>query len=205
MGVMPGPDFPTGAVIMGSVGIKQAYETGRGILTVRAKAHVESSKDGRNKLVFTEFPYGVNKGNLQEKIAQLVNDKRIEGISDMRDESNRKGLRLVMDLKQGAVPEVVLNNLYKHSMLQTSFGIVDLALVNGVPRLLTLPEILRHYIDHQVDVVTRRTQFDLAKARARAHILEGLLVALDHIDEVISIIRSSRTDSEASEIGRAHV
>ena len=199
MGVMPGPDFPTGAVIMGSAGIKQAYETGRGILTVRAKAHVESSKGGRNKLVFTEFPYGVNKGNLQEKIAQLVNDKRVEGISDMRDESNRKGLRLVMDLKQGAVPEVVLNNLYKHSMLQTSFGIVDLALVNGVPRLLTLPEILRHYIDHQVDVVTRRTQFDLAKARARAHILEGLLVALDHIDEVISIIRSSRTDSEASE------
>ncbi|WP_407938267.1 DNA gyrase subunit A [Olsenella massiliensis] len=198
MRVMPGPDFPTGAVIMGSEGIRQAYETGRGILTVRAKAHVESTKGGRNKLVFTEFPYGVNKGNLQEKIATLVNDKRIEGISDMRDESNRKGLRLVIELKQGAIPEVVLNNLYKFSMLQTSFGIIDLALVGGVPKLLSLPQILRHYIDHQVDVVTRRTRFDLAKAQARAHILEGLLLALDHIDEVISIIRSSRTDAEAA-------
>ena len=198
MTVIPGPDFPTAGVIMGSEGIKQAYETGRGIITLRAKAHVESTKGGRNKLVFTEFPYGVNKGNLQEKIAALVNEKRIEGIADMRDESNRKGLRLVMELKQGTIPEVVLNNLYKYSALQTSFGIIDLALVNGVPRLLSLPEILRCYIDHQVDVVTRRTQFDLAKAKARAHILEGLLVALDHIDEVISIIRSSRTDSEAT-------
>ncbi len=199
MKVMPGPDFPTGAVIMGSEGIKKAYETGRGIITLRAKAHVESTKGGRNKLVFTEIPYGVNKGNLQEKIAELVNNKRIEGISDMRDESNRKGLRLVIELKQGAIPEVVLNNLYKYSSLQTSFGIIDLALVNGVPKLLSLREILNCYIDHQVDVVTRRTQFDLAKAKARAHILEGLLLALDNIDEVISIIRSSRTDSEASE------
>ena len=199
MKVLPGPDFPTGAVIMGSEGIRQAYETGRGIITVRAKAHVESTKGGRNKLVFTEFPYGVNKGTLQEKIAQLVNEKRIEGISDMRDESNRKGLRLVIELKQGAIPEVVLNNLYKYSSLQTSFGIIDLALVNGVPRLLSLREMLQYYIDHQVDVVTRRTKFDLAKAKARAHILEGLLLALDNIDEVISIIRSSRTDSEASE------
>ncbi|ERL06005.1 DNA gyrase subunit A [Olsenella profusa DSM 13989] len=199
MGVMPGPDFPTAGVIMGSEGIKQAYETGRGIITLRAKAHVESTKGGRNKLVFTEFPYGVNKGNLQEKIAALVNEKRIEGIVDMRDESNRKGLRLVMELKQGTIPEVVLNNLYKYSSLQASFGIIDLALVDGVPKLLSLSEILRCYIDHQVDVVTRRTKFDLAKAKARAHILEGLLVALDHIDEVISIIRSSRTDAEASE------
>nr|WP_040656885.1 DNA gyrase subunit A [Olsenella sp. oral taxon 809] len=199
MRVMPGPDFPTGAVIMGSEGIRQAYETGRGILTVRAKAHVESTKGGRNKLVFTEFPYGVNKGTLQEKIAQLVNDKRIEGISDMRDESNRKGLRLVIELKQGVIPEVVLNNLYKYSSLQTSFGIIDLALVNGVPKLLSLKEMLQCYIDHQVEVVTRRTRFDLAKAQARAHILEGLLIALDNIDEVISIIRSSRTDTEASE------
>jgi len=199
MKVMPGPDFPTGAVIMGSEGIRKAYETGRGIITIRAKAHVESTKGGRNKLVFTEFPYGVNKGNLQEKIAELVNNKRIEGISDMRDESNRKGLRLVIELKQGAIPEVVLNNLYKYSALQTSFGIIDLALVDGVPKLLSLPQILTCYIDHQVDVVTRRTQFDLAKAKARAHILEGLLMALDHIDEVITIIRSSRTDSEASD------
>ena len=199
MRVIPGPDFPTGAVIMGSEGIRQAYETGRGILTVRAKAHVESTKGGRNKLVFTEFPYGVNKGTLQERIAQLVNEKRIEGISDMRDESNRKGLRLVIELKQGAIPEVVLNNLYKYSSLQTSFGIIDLALVNGVPKLLSLREMLQCYIDHQVEVVTRRTRFDLAKAQARAHILEGLLIALDNIDEVISIIRSSRTDTEASE------
>ena len=199
MQVMPGPDFPTGAVIMGSDGIRQAYETGRGVMTIRAKAHVESTKGGRNKLVFTEFPYMTNKGTLQEKIAQLVNEKRIEGISDMRDESNRKGLRLVIELKQGAIPEVVLNNLYKYSGLQGSYGINNLALVNGVPKCLSLRDILTYYIEHQVDVVTRRTRFDLKKAQARAHILEGLLLALDHIDEVISIIRGSRTDSEASE------
>ena len=199
MTVLPGPDFPTGAVIMGSEGIRQAYETGRGIITLRAKAHVESNKTGRTKLVFTEFPYQTNKGTLQEKIAALVNEKRIEGIADMRDESNRKGLRLVIELKQGTIPEVVLNNLYKFSTLQTSFGINNLALVDGVPKCLSLKEMLSHYIDHQVDVVTRRTRFDLAKAQARAHILEGLLMALDNIDEVISIIRSSRTDSEASE------
>ena len=197
MGVMPGPDFPTGAVIMGSAGIKQAYETGRGILTVRAKAHVESSKGGRNKLVFTEFPYGVNKGNLQEKIAQLVNDKRIEGISDMRDESNRKGMRIVIDLKRDAVPQVVLNNLYKKTQLQSNFGIIDLALVDGVPRTLSLREILRHYIDHQIDVVRRRTEFDLDKAQKRVHILEGLLTAVDNIDEIVHIIRSSQDDAEA--------
>ena len=199
MKVMPGPDFPTGAVIMGSEGIKQAYETGRGIITLRAKAHVETTKTGKSRLVFTEFPYQVNKGQLQEKIAQLVNEKRITGITDMRDESTRKGLRLVIELKQGAIPEVVLNNLYKYSSLQTSFGIINLALVNGVPKTLTLKEMLYYYIDHQIDVVTRRTKFDLAKAQARAHILEGLLLALDNIDEVIHIIRSSRTDTEASE------
>jgi DNA gyrase subunit A len=199
MTVMPGPDFPTGAVIMGTSGIREAYETGRGALTVRAKAHVETNKNGRNKLVFTEFPYQTNKGTLQEKIAQLVNEKRIEGIADMRDESNRKGLRLVVELKQNAVPEVVLNNLYKHTSLQTTFGVNNLALVNGVPKQLTLRQMLQYYIDHQVDVVTRRTQYDLAKAKARAHILEGLLLALDNIDEVINIIRSSRTDSEASQ------
>lgn len=199
MTVMPGPDFPTGAIIIGTQGIREAYATGRGAITVRAKAHVETNKNGRAKLVFTEFPYQVNKGMLQEKIAQLVNDKRIEGISDMRDESNRKGLRLVIELKQNAVPEVVLNNLYKHTSLQTTFGANNLALVNGVPKQLTLHQMLQYYIDHQVDVVTRRTQYDLAKARARAHILEGLLLALDNIDEVINIIRSSRTDAEASE------
>ena len=199
MTVMPGPDFPTGAIIMGSDGIREAYETGRGSLTVRAKAHVETSKTGRNKLVFTEFPYTVNKGMLQEKIAQLVNEKRIEGVADMRDESNRKGLRLVIELKNSAVPEVVLNNLYKHTSLQTTFGCNHLALVNGVPKQLSLREMLQYYIDHQVEVVTRRTRYDLAKAQARAHILEGLLMALDNIDEVINIIRSSRTDVEASE------
>ena len=198
MTVMPGPDFPTGARIMGSDGIRQAYETGRGSITVRAKAHVESTKTGRNRLVFTEIPYQVNKGTLQEKIAQLVNEKRIEGISDMRDESTSKGTRLVIELKKGVIPQVVLNNLYKYTSLQNTFGVNNLALVNGVPKCLSLREILRCYIDHQVDVVTRRTRFDLKKAQARAHILEGYLMALDHIDEVISIIRSSRTDAEAS-------
>jgi DNA gyrase subunit A len=159
---------------------------------------VESTKTGRSRLVFTEIPYMVNKGTLQEKIAQLVNDKRIEGISDMRDESNQKGIRLVIELKKGVIPQVVLNNLYKYTSLQTTFGANNLALVNGVPKCLSLREMLQHYIDHQVDVVTRRTRFDLKKAQARAHILEGYLMALDHIDEVISIIRSSQTDSEAS-------
>ena len=198
MKVMPGPDFPTGAVIMGSAGIREAYATGRGIITLRARCHVESTKGGKNKLVFTEFPYQVNKGTLQEKIAALVNEKRVDGISDMRDESNRKGLRLVIELKQNAIPEVVLNNLYKYSSLQSSFGIINLALVDGVPKTLSLKQMLFHYIDHQVDVITRRTKYDLAKAQARAHILEGLLLALDNIDEVIHIIRSSRTDTEAS-------
>lgn len=198
MTVLPGPDFPTGALIMGTSGIRQAYETGRGSITVRAKAHVESTKTGRSRLVFTEIPYQVNKGTLQEKIAQLVNEKRIEGISDMRDESTQKGIRLVIELKKGVIPQVVLNNLYKYTSLQNTFGVNNLALVNGVPKCLSLREILSHYIDHQVDVVTRRTRFDLKKARARAHILEGYLMALDHIDEVISIIRSSQTDAEAS-------
>lgn len=199
MSVMPGPDFPTGAKIMGTNGIRDAYETGRGSLTVRAKAHVETTKAGRARLVFTEMPYQVNKGALQEKIAQLVNEKRLEGISDLRDESNQKGIRLVIELKKDVIPQVVLNNLYKFTQLQTTFGVINLALVNGVPKLLTLRQMLQHYIDHQVDVVTRRTRFDLKKAKARAHILEGYLMALDHIDEVIHIIRSSQTDTEASQ------
>ena len=199
MTVMPGPDFPTGALIMGSDGIRQAYETGRGSITIRAKAHVESTGSNRSRLVFTEIPYQVSKGTLQEKIAQLVNEKRIEGISDMRDESTQKGLRLVIELKKGVVPEVVLNNLYKFTSLQTTFGVNNLALVGGVPKCLSLREMLGHYIDHQVDVVTRRTRYDLKKAQDRAHILEGYLMALDNIDEVIHIIRSSRTDAEASQ------
>ena len=197
MTVLPGPDFPTGGIIMGTQGIKDAYETGRGSITVRAKVHVEQVKSGRQRLVVTEIPYQVNKGLLQEKIAQAVNEKKIEGISDMRDESNRKGMRIVIDLKRDAVPQVVLNNLYKKTQLQSNFGIIDLALVDGVPRTLSLREILRHYIDHQIDVVRRRTEFDLDKAQKRVHILEGLLTAVDNIDEIVHIIRSSQDDTEA--------
>ena len=198
MKVLPGPDFPTGGIIMGTDGIREAYETGRGTITVRAKVHVENiGKGSRQRLIVTEIPYQVNKGTLQERIAQQVNEKHIEGISDMRDESNRKGMRIVIDLKSGAVPQVVLNNLYKRTQLQANFGVIDLALVDGVPRTLSLPEMLRYYIDHQVDVVTRRTQFDLDKALKRVHILEGLLIAVDNIDEVVHIIRSSRDDAEA--------
>ncbi len=198
MGVLPGPDFPTGGIIMGTSGIKEAYETGRGTITVRSKVHVENiGKGGRQRLVVTEIPYAVNKGTLQERIAQQVNEKHIEGISDMRDESNRKGMRIVIDLKSGAVPQVVLNNLYKRTQLQSNFNVIDIALVDGVPRTLTLREMLRYYIDHQVDVVTRRTKFDLDKALKRVHILEGLLIAVDNIDEIVHIIRSSRDDAEA--------
>lgn len=196
MEVMPGPDFPTGALIMGCSGIKSAYETGRGPIVVRAKAHVEDITKNRQRIVVTEIPYMVNKGLLQEKIAQLINEKRIVGISDMRDESNRKGMRLVFDLKSGVVPEVVLNNLYKHSQLQTTFGAIDLALVDGVPRTLTLKEMLQHYIDHEVDVITRRTQYRLAKAQKELHIREGLMIAVDNIDEIVKIIRSSYSDEE---------
>ena len=197
MTVLPGPDFPTGGVIMGTEGIRDTYETGRGCITVRAKVHVEQVKNGRQRLVVTEIPYAVNKGLLQEKIAQAVNEKKIEGISDMRDESNRKGMRIVIDLKQGAVPQVVLNNLYKKTALQSNFNAIDIALVDGVPRTLTLREMLQYYIDHQIDVVTRRTQFDLDKALKDVHIKEGLLIAVDNIDEIVHIIRSSETEAEA--------
>ena len=197
MTVLPGPDFPTGGIIMGTDGIREAYETGRGSITVRSKVHVEQRKNGRQRLVITEIPFQVNKGLLQEKIAQQVNEKKIDGISDMRDESNRKGMRIVIDLKNGAVPQVVLNNLYKRTQLQTNFGVIDIALVDGVPRTLSLKEMLHYYILHQIDVVTRRTKYDLDKALKRVHILEGLLVAVDNIDEIVHIIRSSRDDAEA--------
>ncbi len=199
MTVLPGPDFPTGGVIMGTEGIRDIYETGRGSITVRAKVHVEQVKNSRQRLVVTEIPYAVNKGLLQEKIAQAVNEKKIEGISDMRDESNRKGMRIVIDLKQGAVPQVVLNNLYKRTALQSNFNAIDIALVGGVPRTLTLREMLQHYIDHQIDVVTKRTQFDLDKALKDVHIKEGLLIAVDNIDEIVHIIRSSKTEAEAKQ------
>lgn len=195
--VIPGPDFPTGASIMGTDGIKEAYETGRGSITVRAKAHVEQTTSGRSRIIITEIPYQVNKGKLQEKIAQLVNEKRIEGISDMRDESDRKGMRLVIEVKTNAIPQVVLNNLYKHTQLQTTFGVINLALVAGVPQVLSLKEMLHHYIMHQREVIERRTRYDLKKAEERAHILEGYIIALDNIDEVIHIIRSSADDKEA--------
>ncbi len=198
MKVLPGPDFPTGGIIMGTDGIKEAYETGRGTITVRAKVHVENiGKGGRQRLVVTEIPYQVNKGLLQERIAQQVNEKHIEGISDMRDESNRKGMRIVIDLKSGAVPQVVLNNLYKRTQLQANFSVIDIALVDGVPRTLTLREMLSYYIDHQIDVVTRRTQYDLDKAQKDLHIREGLLIAVDNIDEIVHIIRTSRDDAES--------
>lgn len=195
--IMPGPDFPTGATIMGRSGIREAYETGRGSITIRAKAHVEKSTSGRNRIVVTEIPYQVNKAKLIEKIADLVKQKTVTEISGLNDESDRKGMRIVIDLKRGEEPQVVLNKLYKHTQLQTGFGINNLALVNGVPHVLGLKDMLYNYIDHQIDVIQRRTRYELRKAEERAHILEGLVIALDNIDEVISIIRSSRDDAEA--------
>ena len=195
--IMPGPDFPTGATIMGRAGIREAYETGHGSITIRAKVHVEKSTSGRNRIVVTEIPYQVNKAKLIEKIADLVKQKTVTEISGLNDESDRKGMRIVIDLKRGEEPQVVLNKLYKHTQLQTGFGINNLALVNGVPHILSLKDMLYNYIDHQVDVIQRRTRYELRKAEERAHILEGLVIALDNIDEVISIIRSSRDDAEA--------
>ena len=195
--IMPGPDFPTGATIMGRSGIREAYETGRGSITIRTKAHVEKSTSGRNRIVVTEIPYQVNKAKLIEKIADLVKQKTVTEISGLNDESDRKGMRIVIDLKRGEEPQVVLNKLYKHTQLQTGFGINNLALVNGVPHVLGLKDMLYNYIDHQIDVIQRRTRYELRKAEERAHILEGLVIALDNIDEVISIIRSSRDDAEA--------
>ena len=195
--IILGPDFPTGATIMGRSGIREAYETGRGSITIRAKAHVEKSTSGRNRIVVTEIPYQVNKAKLIEKIADLVKQKTVTEISGLNDESDRKGMRIVIDLKRGEEPQVVLNKLYKHTQLQTGFGINNLALVNGVPHVLGLKDMLYNYIDHQIDVIQRRTRYELRKAEERAHILEGLVIALDNIDEVISIIRSSRDDAEA--------
>ncbi|MBS4842728.1 MULTISPECIES: DNA gyrase subunit A [Clostridium] len=187
-----GPDFPTGATIMGKAGIRAAYETGRGKIVVRADAEIEE-ENGRHKIIVTEIPYQVNKAKLIENIADLVKDKKITGISDLRDESDRDGMRIVVELKRDANPNVVLNLLYKHTKLQDSFGVIMLALVNNEPRVLNIKEILSNYIDYQKEVITRRTVFELNKAEARAHILEGLRIALDNIDEVISIIRHSKT------------
>ncbi|MBE6082929.1 MAG: DNA gyrase subunit A [Tissierellaceae bacterium] len=197
--VIKGPDFPTGAMIMGKEGIRSAYRTGRGRVTVRAKTEIEEFGKGRNKIVVTELPYQVNKANLIEKIAEYVREKKIEGISDLRDESDREGMRMVIELKRDANPNIVLNNLFKHTQLQNTFSIIMLALVNNEPKILNLKEILGYYLNYQKEIIVKRTQYDLKKAEERAHILEGLKIALDHIDEVISIIRSSKDDNIAKE------
>src|SRR4026208_1936808 len=192
-----GPDFPTAGFIYGRRGIRQAYETGRGQLTMRARAVIERQGKDRDIIVITEIPYQVNKARLIEKIAELVTDKKIEGISDIRDESDRQGMRIVVELKRGEQSPVVLNNLYKLTAMQTTFGVINLAIVNGQPRVLSLMELLRNFIEHRVDVVRRRTQYELRQAEARAHILEGLQKALDHIDAIITLIRAAKTSAEA--------
>jgi DNA gyrase subunit A len=197
MTVMPGPDFPTGGVIMGREGIRDAYTTGRGSLKVRGKAHIEQTSTGRIRIIITEIPYQVNKSKLVTKIADLVREKKLTEISDLRDESDRKGMRVVIELKSNCIPQVVLNKIFKHTPLETGFGVIMLALVDGVPRTLTLPQMLGHYIDHQKEIVVRRTRYELRKAEERAHILEGYIIALDNIDEVIKIIRASADDVEA--------
>ena len=197
MQIIPGPDFPTGGIIMGRSGIRDAYATGRGSLTIRSKCHIEKTDSGKQRIIVTEIPYQVNKLRLIEKIAELVKLKKITEISGLNDESDRKGMRIVIDVKRGEEPEVVLQKLYKHTQLQTGFGVINLALVDGVPHVLSLKEIIAHYIEHQKDVVTRRTRYELRKAEERAHILQGYIIALDNIDEVIQIIRNSRDDNEA--------
>ncbi|ANZ66536.1 DNA gyrase subunit A [Secundilactobacillus paracollinoides] len=193
MEALPGPDFPTGGVVMGKSGIRKAYETGKGTITLRAKVEIESDKSGKQRIVATEIPYMVNKAKLIERIADLARDKRIEGITDVNDESDREGMRIVVDVRRDASAEVILNNLYKMTLMQTSFGFNMLAIVAGSPKVLSLKEILQYYLAHQLEVIQRRTAFELKKAEARAHILEGLKIALDHIDEIISIIRGSQT------------
>ncbi len=195
--VMPGPDFPTGALVMGRSGIHRAYETGKGSITLRAKSEIEITKSGKERIVITEFPYMVNKAKLHEHIVRLAQEKRIEGITAVRDESNRDGVRFIIEVRRDASANVILNNLYKLTSVQTNFSFNMLAIVDGAPKILSVKEILTHYIAHQKEVITRRTQFDKEKAEARAHILEGLLIALDNIDEIIKIIRGSETDAIA--------
>lgn len=197
MEIIPGPDFPTGGLILGRSGIRRAYETGRGSITVRAKAEIETKSNGKETIIVHEIPYQVNKARLIEKIAELVRDKKIDGITNLRDESDRRGMRIVIEVRKDANANVILNNLYKQTAMQSNFGVNMLALVNGQPKVLSLKEVLFHYLEHQKVVITRRTQFELRKAEDRAHILEGLRIALDHIDEIISIIRSSRSGDEA--------
>ncbi len=194
-----GPDFPTAGQILGRSGIRRAYETGKGAITLRAKTEIEEQANGKARILVTEIPYQVNKAKLIEKIADLARDKRIEGITDLRDESDRTGMRIVIELRRDANPNVVLNNLFKQTSLQTSFGINMLALVDGQPKVLNLKQCLQYYLEHQKEVITRRTQYELNKAEARAHILEGLRIALDHIDAIIALIRQSQTTEIARE------
>jgi len=195
--VVKGPDFPTGGMILGTAGIEEAYRTGRGKIRVRAVTDIEPMQNGKNRIVVTELPYMVNKARLIEKIAELVKDKRVDGITDLRDESDRQGMRVCIELRKDVNPNVILNQLFKHTQLQDTFGVIMLALVNNEPKVLNLLDMLKHYLRHQEDVVTRRTKYELNKAEERAHILQGLLIALDNIDEVIAIIRGSRTTQEA--------
>ena len=199
MKVLPGPDFPTGGIIMGKKGILDAYETGRGSLTIRAKCTVQEGKNGKSTIVVSEIPYQVNRNRLLEKLGELVRDKKLPEISNIHDGADRHGIDIIIELKRDAIPQVVLNKLYKHTQLQVGFGVIMLALVDGVPRVMSLKEMLHYYILHQEDVIVRRTRYELQKAEERAHILQGYIVALDNIDEVISIIRSSQTDKEAAE------
>ena len=195
--VVKGPDFPTGGIILGTAGINEAYRTGRGKIRVRAVTDIEPMQNGKNRIVVTELPYLVNKARLIEKIAELHKDKKIDGITDLRDESNREGMRICIELRRDVNPTVVLNLLYKHTQMQDTFGVINLALVNNEPKVLNLQQMLSHYLDHQKEVITRRTRYDLNKAEERAHILQGLIIALDNIDEVIAIIRGSRTTADA--------
>lgn len=198
--IIPGPDFPTGALILGKSGIKDAYMTGRGKIKQRAVCRIEPFKKNRERIIISEIPYQVNKARLIEKIADLVKEKRIDGISDIRDESDRKGMRIVVEIKRDSNANIVLNNLYKYTQLENTFGIINLALVGGEPKILNLKELIEYYVDHQKEVVTRRTNFDLSKARERKHIVEGLIIAIDHIDEIIKIIRSSYDNDEIKKI-----
>ena len=199
MKVLPGPDFPTGGVVMGKSGIRKAYETGRGTIIVRAKVDIEEAKNGRQRIVVHEIPYMVNKARLIERIAELAREKEIEGITDINDETDREGMRIVIDVRRDASAEVILNNLYKMTLMQTTFNFNMLAIVNGAPKVLSLKQILQHYLEHQINVVRRRTEFDLKKAQSRDHIVQGLLIALDHIDEIIKIIREAQTSEIAKE------
>lgn len=199
LNIIKGPDFPTGGIILGTRGSEEAYRTGRGKVKVRAVTNIETMSNGKSRIIVTELPYMVNKARLIEKIAEMVRDKKIDGITDLRDESNREGMRIVIELRRDVNANVIMNRLYKHTQLQDTFGIIMLALVNNQPKVMNLLDMLGHYLKHQEEVVTRRTKYDLNKAEERDHILQGLLIALDHIDEVIRIIRSSQNTQIAKE------